>query len=96
MSNSPKVLAVLKINILDSPIKGVIYLLDYKGNKAGLCSCRGHQSPVFETETDTEAYHQCREWFMNNYDGFVQVNKLDGDEELQEIEKFQMLKSCFH
>ena len=29
---------------------------------------------------------------MSNYDGFVQVNKLTGDEEQQEIKRFDDLK----
>ena len=95
MSNNLTILAVLRINILDSPIKGVIYLVNYKTGKAALCSCRGHQSPVFEAQEEAEAYHQCREWFMNNYDGFIQVNKLEGDEEQQEIKRFETFKSCF-
>ena len=96
MQNNPTIIAVLKINILDSPIKGTIYLLNYKERFAGICICRGHKSPVFETDSDTDAYHQCREWFMANYDGFVQVNKLSGDEEQQEIKRFEDLKSCFN
>ena len=71
-------------------------MLSYKNSKASLCSCRGHQSPVFEADEETEAYHLSREWFMNNYDGFVQVKKLDGDEETQEIKRFKDLLSCFN
>ena len=96
MQKDPTIIAVLRINILDSPIKGIIYLLNYKEGNAGICFCRGHKSPIFEAETDTDAYHQCREWFMSNYDGFVQVNKLTGDEEQQEIKRFEDLKSCFN
>ena len=96
MQNNPKIVAVLKINILDSPIKGIIYLVAHKNHFAGICLCRGHKSPVFDANTESESYHQCREWFMSNYDGFVQVNKLSGDEELEEIKRFESLKSYFN
>ncbi|MCM8537831.1 MAG: hypothetical protein NE334_17955 [Lentisphaeraceae bacterium] len=95
MTSAPTILAVLRINILDSPIKGVIYVVNHNGQISGLCTCRGHQSPVFQADNDTDAYHQCREWFMANYDGFIQVNKLEGDEEIQEIKKFKNFIECF-
>ena len=96
MIPEPKILAILRIGILDSPIKGIIYLVDLHGQKAGLCTCRGHRSPVFKTEEEAAAYHECREWFMNNYDGFVQVAKLEGKEEAEEMRRFQDLKSSFN
>ena len=95
MTADPKILAILRIGILDSPIKGIIYLVDIKGRKAGLCCCRGDQSPVFTASDETQAYHDCRDWFMNNYDGFVQVTKLEGAEEVEEMKKFQNFKSSF-
>ena len=95
MTAEPKILAILRIGILDSPIKGIIYLVDFAGSKSGLCTCRGHQSPVFQAEEETEVYHKCRDWFMNNYDGFVQVSKLEGPEELEEIKNFENVKKSF-
>ena len=95
MTADPKILAILRIGILDSPIRGTIYLVDLKDNKAGLCCCRGDKSPVFKADDETQAYHDCRDWFMNNYDGFVQVAKLEGAEEAEELKKFQSLKSSF-
>lgn len=95
MSNTPKILAVLRISILDTPIRGAIYLFDYKGQKSSLCHCRGSQSPLFTAAEETEVYHLSRDWFMNNYDGFVQVNKLEGQEELDEKGKFDnFFKMC--
>lgn len=88
MTVEPKILAILRIGILDSPIKGLIYLVDTSGEKAGLCYCQGLHSPVFQAQDEAEAYHSCRDWFMNNYDGFVQVSKLEGDEEKVEIKNF--------
>ena len=95
MSNDPQIQAVLRIAILDSSIKGVIYLVNFKNKKASLCHCRGLSSPVFITEDDTEAYHQSRDWFMNNFDGFVQVAKLEGHEETTEMKNFEEFKSAF-
>lgn len=95
MTSEPKILAILRIGILDSPIKGIIYLADFKGNKVGLCTCRGHQSPTFSASDETSVYHECREWFMNNYDGFVQVSKLEGREEQEELKRFHTLKGSF-
>lgn len=89
MTAEPKVLAILRIGILDSPIKGIIYLVDIGGQKSGLCLCQGLKSPVFKGVDETAAYHDCRDWFMNNYDGFVQVSKLEGKEEVDEIKNFQ-------
>lgn len=89
MTVEPKILAILRIGILDSPIKGIIYLVDIAGSKAGLCHCQGLKSPVFKADNEANAYHDCRDWFMNNYDGFVQVSKLEGKEEVDEIKNFQ-------
>jgi hypothetical protein len=89
MPTIPKIIAILKINILDSPIKGIIYLVDLNGSKAALCHCRGHQSPVFTGSDETQVFQDSKEWFMNNYDGFIQVNKLEGAEESEQISKFK-------
>ena len=95
MSNEPQIQAVLKIGILDSSIKGIIYLVNFKNKKASLCHCRGLSSPVFIAEDQTDAYHQSRDWFMNNFDGFVQVAKLEGQEEIIEKKNFDEFKSAF-
>ncbi len=95
MSNEPQIQAVLKIGILDSSIKGIIYLVDFKNKKASLCHCRGLSSPVFIAEDETDAYHQSRDWFMNNFDGFVQVAKLEGQEETLEMKNFDEFKDAF-
>lgn len=96
MTVEPKILAILRIGILDSHIKGVIYLVDINGKKASLCHCQGLQSPVFQAQDEATAYNNSRDWFMNNYDGFVQVAKLEGDEEKLEINNFQKsIKECF-
>jgi hypothetical protein len=95
MSVKPNILAVLRISILDSPINGAVYLFDYQGKKTSICHCRGATSPLFTAEDEAGAYHQSRDWFMNNFDGFVQVNKLEGQEEVEEKSKFESIfKMC--
>ena len=95
MSKEPFILAVLRISILDTPIKGVIYIVDFNDKKASLCYCRGLQSPIFQADDETEAYHKSRDWFMNNYDGFVQVSRLEGQEEIEEKKRFNDFRDAF-
>ena len=95
MEKQPNITAVLSIRIADTPLKGLIYILDHKNQKAAVCTCRGKNSEVFYSEEESEAYHSCRDWFMDNFDGFVQVSKLEGDEEFRAKRDFEDLKSLF-
>ena len=77
MSNSPEIAVSLTISVMDTPIKGTIFLLTWKGDKASICHCRGKISPVFTGGDETSLYQDCREWFMDHFDGFVKVAKND-------------------
>lgn len=95
MKSKPLINAVLSIGIADSPLKGVIYILEHNDQKAAICECRGSHSEIYYADEEPVVYHQCRDWFMDNYDGFVQVRKLEGEEENQAIDDFEELKNLF-
>ncbi len=87
--------AVLQISILDTPISGTLYLGKFQKMNFSFCTCRGKNSPIFKGEEESSVYHLAREWFMEQFDGFVKVVKLEGNKELEEIKKFQQLKLNF-
>jgi hypothetical protein len=95
MAQVPEILAVLRISIIDSPTRGVIYLAKINQKTFSLCTCRGKLSPVFIGIDESSVYHLAREWFMEQFDGFVKVVKLEEDEEREELKKFYQLKVEF-
>ena len=95
MENKPHIIAILSIRIADSPVKGLIYILEHNSKKAAFCTCRGQTSDVYFSEEEAESYHLCREWFMDKFDGFVQTRKLEGDEEIQAINDFKEFIGLF-
>ena len=88
LKNNPLIVAVISIRIADSPVKGLIYIIEHNSKKGGFCTCRGQNSEVFYSSEEPEIYHSCKDWFMDNFDGFVQTKKLEGDDELQAIKDF--------
>ena len=87
--------AILKIEIVDKPIQGYIYLLNWQGQKAAVCFCRDKYSSVCVGEEEEKLYFSCREWFMEQFDGFVKVEKLVGDEENKGRAKFKEIAHLF-
>ena len=75
MNNIPQIAVSLTISIMDTPIKGTIFLLLWKGENASICICRGKISPLYTGGDETSLYQDCREWFMENFDGFVKIKK---------------------
>ena len=95
MNNAPQVAVSLTISILDSPIKGTIFLLNWKGEKASFCTCRGLVSPLFTDGDETSLNHDCREWFLEQFDGFVNIKKNEGPEAEKALQLFSIIKQKY-
>ncbi len=95
MAQVPEILAVLRISIIDSPTRGVIYIFKKNQKYFSICTCRGKVSLIFNGIDESTVYHLARDWFMEQYDGFVKVVKLEDDEEREELKKFHQLKVEF-
>ena len=78
---------VAKIQILDSPIEGTIFFASTENHHLCFCNTREIDSPIFEAQKEAEIYHACRDWFMEQYDGFVTVEKIDNFQEDSEFFK---------
>ena len=46
-----------------------------------------HNAETFEAQKEAEIYHACRDWFMEQYDGFITVEKIDNFQEDSEFFK---------
>ena len=92
MNNEPQIAVSLTISIMDTLIKGTVFLLSWKGEKAALCSCRGKTSNLFTDGDETSLYQDCREWFMEHFDGFVKITKNEGQEEKKAKQFFEEIK----
>ena len=86
-----KMRQILEISILDSAIKGNIYLGEYEKKIYSLCTVRSEQSPLFIKEEEHEAYHAAREWFTEQFDGFVHTEALGYTDSSPEVKEFRKI-----
>ena len=72
-----ELLAAAEIAIMESTETGIILLMKNAPGFAALCVAGRKISPVFKGSQERDVYGDCREWFSDLYDGFLEVNNLD-------------------
>lgn len=74
--------AAAEISIMDSYEKGVILIFKMAEHSfSAVCVSGRTCSPLFKASTEREPYGDCREWFSEQYDGFLQVDTLKLEDE---------------
>lgn len=82
---------VVKIRMIDTPHEGEIFLASGEDEHYSFCSTMDGESPLFSDKSEVDIYHMCRDWFADQYDGFLEIEKVEDfyldDEYFQDFKK---------